>query len=483
MIMKEVRSFILENALIPKGSLVVSAFSGGADSLLMTLLLKELSGELSFELRLIHVNHHIRGEEADSDACFAEEFAEKEGLLLKVLDVDPIAYSRDHSGVSVEEAARILRFDAIAKEILSWQDERIAAVAVAHHIEDLAETMLFRLIRGTGPAGFGGMRPASRLNTNCGEIRLIRPLLNVKRSAIEDELKNYPYTARADNTNRDVRYSRNRLRMNVLPELSLINERAVEHIALACEKIFESADFVDSQAKKLLQKRGDRLLRSDINDSHPALSKALVMAFLKEKLESVRDVGEAHIKAIIDSARKGLSPGKRTDLPGVCFSVTTYEEVLIRKPTDSLQNEPKGTIEVSFIKGEEALNLARDPRLIPRDRYTKLFDYDRIEGGFFEIRTFKEGDFMVIDSRGNRALLRRIFIDQKVPKEERELIPLLAGKNNVLWAAGVRDSCDARVTKNTKVILKAEYKEEPDTVRDCEAGELRNRHPNGISQI
>ena len=90
---------------------------------------------------------------------------------------------------------------------------------------------------------------------------------------------------------------------------------------------------------------------------------------------------------------------------------------------------------------------------------------------------------MVIDSRGNRALLRRIFIDQKVPKEERELIPLLAGKNNVLWAAGVRDSCDARVTKNTKVILKAEYKEEPDTVRDCEAGELRNRHPNGISQI
>ncbi len=458
MIKKEVRSFILENALVPKGSLVVSAFSGGADSLLMTLLLKELQKELSFELMLIHVNHHIRGEEADSDAQFAKDFAKKEGLPLKVLDVDPVAYAKDHRGVSVEEAARILRFDAIAHEILSMKDERTIPVAVAHHIEDLAETMLFRLIRGTGPAGFGGMRAASELHTKYGEIRLIRPLLKEKRKDIEEALKGYPYTARFDRTNQDVRYSRNRLRKNVLPELSLINERAVEHIALASEKIFEAASFVDSEAGKILRKRDGRLLRADINDSHPALSKALIMAFLKEKLQSLRDVGEAQILAIMDSAGKGLSPGKRTDLPGDFFSITTYDEVLIKEGGGSLQNAPKGEIEVSFIKGEEALAFVRDQSLIPRSRYTKFFDYDRIENGVFEIRTFKEGDFMVIDSLGNRALLRRVFIDRKVPKEERGRIPLLVSKNKVLWAAGIRDSYDVRITENTKVILKAQYR-------------------------
>ena len=460
MIKAKVRSFIQENDLIPKDSLVVSAFSGGADSLLMTFLLKELRKELSFELRLIHVNHHIRGKEADSDAAFAAGFAKSEGLPIKVLDVDPIAYSKEHSGVSVEEAARILRFDAIAEEISSLKDQRKVSVAVAHHMEDLAETMLFRLIRGTGPAGFGGMRAEATLQTDHGKLHLIRPVLDLKRSEIEEELKKYPYIARVDRTNDDEELSRNRLRKRVLPELTVINEKAVEHIALASEKIFEAADFVDSEAGKLLQKRDGRLLRSDINASHPALSKALIRLFLRKNLKSVRDVGEAQILAIQNSAKASLSPGKRTDLPGDHFAVTTYDEVIIKSEGEAKEDIKKGRIEVSFIKGDEALEFARNPDLIPRSRYTKYFDYDRIEDGFFEIRTIKEGDFMVIDPEGRRSFLRRIFIDQKVPKEERKMIPLLVSKSSVLWAAGVRDSCDARVTESTKVILRAEYKEE-----------------------
>ena len=458
MLKGSVRTFISDNSLIPANSLVVSAFSGGADSLLMTLLLKELQKEFSFELRLIHVNHHIRGEAADSDAEFAAEFAKKEGLFLKVLDVDPIGYSGTHSGVSIEEAARILRFEAIGKEISSWKDERKVSVAVAHHIEDLAETVLFRLIRGTGPRGFGGMRSESFLHTKSGELRLIRPLLKTRRSEIEEALLDHPYTPRVDETNSDEDLSRNRLRKRVLPELLVINEKAVEHIALASEKIFECSDFVDSEALKILKERGGRLLRTDLNDSHPALSKALVRAFLKENLESVRDVSEPQIISVLESAGKGLSPGKRTDLPGGCFTVTTYEEVVIKKAGEEGAAAPKGRIEVTIINGEEALVFSRDTSLIPRDRYTKFFDYDRIDGGAVETRAIQEGDYMVIDSSGNRAFLRRIFIDQKVPKEERGRIPLLTSGNRVLWAAGVRDSCDARVTEDTRVILKAEYK-------------------------
>lgn len=453
-----VRSFIRENSLIPKGSLVVSAFSGGADSLLMTLLLKELQEELSFELCLVHVNHHIRGAAADSDADFAKEFAKKEGLFLTVLDVDPVEYSRTHSGVSIEEAARILRFEAIGKEISSRREDRAVSVAVAHHIEDLAETVLFRLIRGTGPMGFGGMRAEAYLHTGSGEIRLIRPLLNLKRDAIEEALRDHPYTPRVDETNSDEALSRNRLRKSVLPQLRIINDRAVEHIALASEKIFEASDFVDSEAVKLLEKRDGRLLRSDLDDSHPALSKALIRAYLKRELPSVRDVSEAQIAAILKSARGGLSPGKRTDLPGGFFAITSYEEVMINKTGETPEKGLKGRIEVSFIKGDEALSFARDPALIPRERYTKFFDYDRISDGAIETRTMEEGDFMVIDPSGNRALLRRVFIDKKVPKEERGSIPLLTSGKRVLWAAGVRDSCDARITGDTRVILKAEYK-------------------------
>lgn len=524
------------NRMAGPGDTLAIAFSGGNDSLAMTLLLKELAASLGFSLVLFHVNHHIRGAAANADAAWAKEFGQQKGLPVRVFDVEPIAYSQNHPGVSVEEAARILRYEAMAQGLAELERpgdisrtenaaaaSRRVALAVAHHLEDEAETILFRLARGTGPAGIEPMKPVSRMcigttgsqYSQAGgqqEITIIRPVLPLTRAELEAVVSASPYTAREDVTNEDDDIARNRIRHRILPELSVVNSGAAGHIAAFAEKTGDLYEFLEEETKKvpglLLREEGGgaSLVRATLNPLPRVQKECAVRLWLSENAVPMRDIGEAQIEAIIDSAASDKGPGKRTDLAGGYSAVTGYDYVRLERTKKAADDEtrnachdsrtqdkvsnagpgsggllmpepvepiriplaaladgepqtfecPGGLLTFRLLTGEAAHSIVSQE--IPQKNYTKYFDYDRINSDSLCLRTRNEGDRIAF-SAGKSKSLRRYFIDEKVPVKERENNLLLADGPDILWVIGYRIGAAYKVSGNTERVLEARYVE------------------------
>mgnify|MGYP004513037779 CR=1 FL=1 len=220
-LMLKIKRYIGANQLICPGDGVVVGLSGGPDSVFLLYALHTLQARLGFTLRAVHVHHGIRGAEADRDEAFSAELCAKLTVPFQAVHVAAPEYAAQH-GLSLEEAARILRYEALetARQQMGTPS---AWIAVAHHLDDQAETVLHNLVRGAGLRGLAGME--NRRN------HVIRPLLSIKREDILKwlEQNNIPYVT--DSTNADPHYTRNRIRSTVLPELRAINPEASAHIA------------------------------------------------------------------------------------------------------------------------------------------------------------------------------------------------------------------------------------------------------------
>lgn len=220
-LMLEIKRYIEKNQLIRPGDGVVVGLSGGPDSVFLLYALHTLQARMGFTLRAVHVHHGIRGAEADRDEAFSAELCAKLAVPFQAVHVAAPAYAAQH-GLSLEEAARILRYEALetARQQLTTPT---AWVAVAHHLDDQAETVLHNLVRGAGLRGLAGME--NRRN------HVIRPLLSIKREDILKWLEQNNILYVTDSTNADPHYTRNRIRSTVLPELREINPEASAHIA------------------------------------------------------------------------------------------------------------------------------------------------------------------------------------------------------------------------------------------------------------
>lgn len=221
-LMLEIKRYIEANQLIRPGDGVVVGLSGGPDSVFLLYALHTLQLRMGFTLRAVHVHHGIRGAEADRDEAFSEKLCAKLEIPFQAVHVAAPAYAAQH-GLSLEEAARILRYEALEAARQQLGQTRVAWIAVAHHLDDQAETVLHNLVRGAGLRGLAGME--NRRN------HVIRPLLSIKREDILKWLKQYDIPYVTDSTNADPHYTRNRIRSTVLPELREINPEASAHIA------------------------------------------------------------------------------------------------------------------------------------------------------------------------------------------------------------------------------------------------------------
>lgn len=220
-LMLEIKRYIEKNQLIRPGDGVVVGLSGGPDSVFLLYALHTLQVRMGFALRAVHVHHGIRGAEADRDESFSEELCAKLHIPFQAVHVTAPAYAAQQ-GLSLEEAARILRYEAL--EVARQQMTTPTAwIAVAHHLDDQAETVLHNLVRGAGLRGLAGME--NRRN------HVIRPLLSIKREDILKWLEQNKIAYVTDSTNADPHYTRNRIRSTVLPELREINPEASAHIA------------------------------------------------------------------------------------------------------------------------------------------------------------------------------------------------------------------------------------------------------------
>lgn len=258
---------------IREGEQILLALSGGADSMYLLYFLKELQNHLSFSLRAMHVQHGIRGKEAMEDAAFSRRQAELYQVPFLEFTCSVPEYAEENK-LGIEEAARTLRYKALKEEALRWQAEsgRKTKIALAHHMDDQAETILFHLIRGAGFSGISGMKAEEvlweltkgdadkevQLGNRQDRISLLRPLLSLRKEEILKRLEELGIPYREDSTNRDKSYARNYLRLEILPALEKINAGAVKHLLEAAELFSETEVYFQEKATEWIERYGER---------------------------------------------------------------------------------------------------------------------------------------------------------------------------------------------------------------------------------
>lgn len=449
--LKTVRKFIVENNMIEENDKVVVGLSGGADSVALLLLLCELMTEKSFSIVAVHLNHMIRGAEADRDEEFVKSLCEKYGVELHSFRI-AVEEEAGKNGESVEEAGRRIRY-ALFENV-----EGVTKIAVAHHKDDRAETVLHNLARGTSINGMAGIRPV--------RDKIIRPLLCVSRKEIEDYLKENGVAYCTDSTNLSNDYLRNKLRNVVMPYLrENINKDVAENINNFANDASEYYDYVKMQAQKAYERcveKTDDFIDIDIQEFrkyHPVIQKEVIINVICKMSESRKDISRVHIESVASLVEKTVS--KTVDLPYGIKAVRTYSTIrFLGKENDSEQDASKGW----FYSQKEMFECDADDILIEEmvfdgnwenetNDYTKIFDCDKIKGTL-SIRKRQPKDYLEFDSTGNKKLLKSYFIDNKVPKEIRDNVWVVAEGNHILWVLGGRISSYYKTDSVTNKVIK-----------------------------
>ncbi len=447
-----------EHEMTAPGDAVIVALSGGADSVCLLTVLKQLATP-EFLLRAVHVHHGIRGAEADRDEAFAQKLCESLSIPLCVAYCHVPAYAAEH-GLSEEEAGRILRYQVLEKEAGKWEQELPAGsrvkIALAHHRDDNAETILHHLLRGSGLTGLAGIRPV--------QGRRIRPLLCVGREEIRAYLEAGHISWCEDSTNQSPDYTRNRIRSQVLPLLkTAVNEQAEEHILQAGQIIGQADAYLRQQAEEIWQEavcgREEDLAAIPLTAfaRQPEILKTYLIRHMLDQLHpGWKDIGSRHFTAIAELAGKPV--GSRLDLPGGLMARTGYETLEIVRKTErevSVKTESGADGEIHGRQTVPELHMTvfsrQKDQEIPKNQYTKWFDYDKIKGTL-SVRTRRTGDYLILPSGGSKTIAR-YMIDEKIPKEKREQILLLAEGSHVLWVVGFRISEYYKIEEHTENIL------------------------------
>ena len=456
--LKKVRDYMREHDMTAPGDAVIVALSGGADSVCLLTVLKQLATP-EFLLRAVHVHHGIRGAEADRDEAFAQKLCESLSVPLCVAYCHVPAYAAEH-GLSEEEAGRILRYQVLEKEAGKWEQELPAGsrvkIALAHHRDDNAETILHHLLRGSGLTGLAGIRPV--------QGRRIRPLLCVGREEIRAYLEAGHISWCEDSTNQSPDYTRNRIRSQVLPLLkTAVNEQAEEHILQAGQIIGQADAYLRQQAEEIWQEavcgREEDLAAIPLTAfaRQPEILKTYLIRHMLDQLHpGWKDIGSRHFTAIAELAGKPV--GSRLDLPGGLIARTGYETLEIVRKTKrevSVKTESGADGEIHGRQTVPELHMTvfsrQKDQEIPKNQYTKWFDYDKIKGTL-SVRTRRTGDYLILPSGGSKTIAR-YMIDEKIPKEKREQILLLAEGSHVLWVVGFRISEYYKIEEHTENIL------------------------------
>ena len=459
-------SFITDKELIQKNDSVCVGISGGADSVCLLQLLYELSERLGITLCAFHVNHNLRGSESDADQAFVVQFCDSRGIPLSVYDFDIAALALENKK-SIEETGRIMRKKAALDCMEKYGADK---TALAHHLNDSAETLLFNLARGTSLSGLKGIAPRS------GNI--IRPLLIFSRGEIEDELRARKISWRTDSTNLKDEYSRNKLRLNILPYFEKnINAGSIRHIAAAARDIEEADGIINDLALKISKKivsenDGCILIDEAVAHERELVGGYIIMNALKTLTGNVTDIKRLHI----DKIRRLIyaRTGKAIDIPYGITAERVYKGIrLFRK------NKAWNTPEEKDIKSAVRLVINGDTQMgdavfrtrvfdvneaeeeIPKKKYTKWFDYDKLTDNL-ELRCRRSGDYLVIDREGHTKKLKRYFTDMKIPKEERDGIICLADGDKVIWAVGWRIGEDCKIERTTSRIIEISYLKKSD---------------------
>ena len=466
---QRVSYFVHEQRLIPREQKLVVAVSGGPDSVCLLHVLVKLQKELDIKLHVAHLNHQLRGAESEADARYVADLAHRLDIPASIERRDVKAYQAQHR-VSLEEAAREVRYTFLAKVAESVGAER---VAVGHTVDDNVETILMHLIRGSGTRGLKGLQPLSRWQPSGVSLAVIRPLLWLSREETAGYCRSHQLSPCLDASNLSLSSLRNRIRHQLLPQLQSYNPQVAEALLRTARIAADDLAFIDKEGAKLwgevAQKQGSTVIlnKKSFVDLPSALQRHLLRASIEELLGNLKDIEARHIEEVIDALDKPA--GKKISLPdGLTFTIE-YDRYL-------LGSDPAALSPFPVLESESRLNIPGKTSISGWDveaiiidssgakeecektnDFTACFDIDRA-GNILNVRRRQPGDRFQPLGMSQPKKLNEFMIDARIPQAWRQRIPIVCSPEQILWVVGWRIDERAKVTENTKQVLCLKFK-------------------------
>ncbi len=453
-IINKVRETIRANKLIEEGDNIIVGASGGPDSQFLIYALMEFRKEMDFTIILAHLNH-LHRKEADFDESLVEETAEKFALDFRKKAASMDAYAKKY-GISSEDAGRRLRYDFFREIQKEYPKSKIA---IAHNLDDQAETVLMRIIRGTGVEGLRAM------DYRNGDI--IRPILDIKKAKILDYLNSEQIPYAIDKTNFATDYTRNKLRLDIIPEIEKINPNFKESLVKLSEIATDEISISDSYIKNIyediiIQRKTDSISFDKVvfESQDKAIQSRLIRCAIGEIKREIRDISKENIDNFLSLV--DLANGKSIIKDDLVFLKSyKFYKMSLRK-----EDSQKKTGELTINIGEELSFGGKRIKISSVSDFQKkhgknieYFDRDKLTFPL-SVRFRKNGDKFKPIGLGHRKKIKDFFIDMKVDKEKREKIPLILSENDIIWVTSFRSSEDYKLDPSTRNIIKIEVYDE-----------------------
>lgn len=457
----KVLAVIREHNLINENENIVIGVSGGPDSMALLYVLLQIRDIIPFNIHVAHVNHGVRGEDARKDQLFVENTANKLNLPFHTIDVNMIQHGKD-KGISAEEAGRELRY-GFFREIL--QNEGGGKIAVAHNLNDQAETLLMRFMRGTGIDGLKGM------DFIYGDI--IRPILGIDRKEIEDFIEINNIGTVLDKTNLEPIYTRNKVRLELIPYIQENFNPNILNTLWRMSRISAlDSDFLEDYSQKILNKlvknhdKNSIILNGEsFLQIHKSIQQRIIRNAILEINGSLQGISEAQTAAVLNLFLL-LETGKEVHISNNLIAKVSYGDLIIQKWINNVEvdyfyslNIPGKTIlnNLGYEFNIKVYDISKD-FIMTKSKNVRYFDYEALKGSI-SLRNRKNGDrFTPFGMKGTKKL-KDYFIDEKIHKDLRNKIPLIIDDENILWVVGYRTNDLYKITEKTKKVLEISINE------------------------
>ncbi|MFC1534165.1 tRNA lysidine(34) synthetase TilS [Thermodesulfobacteriota bacterium] len=451
---KRIKYTMSQYGMADPGDVVIIAVSGGPDSICLLDVLNELSDELDIRLVVAHYNHGLRKAEDESETRLVQHIAESMELPFETGKASLL--KKDTA--SMEEKAREARYTFLETVREKFNAQKIA---VGHNLNDQAETVLMRLLRGSGPSGLAGIPPVR-------DKRIIRPLIEIKREEIMTYLtaRELPYAV--DSSNTDTRYLRNRIRLELLPLMLDYQPRLIERLGRLSVILRDEDSYMELQAadwvKKEVEQDSDDLISfpiSSFNKLHGSIRNRITRHLLKKIGKNLRRIDYNHIRSASGLSECG-NPQAMIDLPNGITLKKLYDRLLF-----TLKAEQEVSHEFNYvIEGPGTIHMEHIGRIITLEelkggmdpdtdtsKSTAYLDGDKLRHPLV-VRNFRPGDrFIPLGMKGHKKV-KDFYIDLKIPSETRASTPILTSQDVPVWICGYRLDDRFKVTSRTKKILK-----------------------------
>lgn len=418
----KLRKTVESRSMLQNVDKIVVGFSGGADSVCLLHLLHKLQSQYSYELLAVHVNHGIRGEEAKKDASFAEQFCSTRSIPFKLVEIDCVKLAEEEKQ-TLEEAGRMARYSAFEKYCTD-----LSKIATAHNQNDNAETLLFNLARGTSLKGACGI-PYVRNN-------VIRPLLDCSRKEIEGYCKENNLLFVTDSTNLSDDYTRNKIRHNVLPVFSDLNEVYLDKITAFCNDCEEAVSFLEKHSELHLEKatlgKNCYDARCILNLEKAVATRVLISSFKKF---STITLDRFQISSLFNL----LDKGGRLQIKGDVFAEVKQGKLRYFLMNSSTDSSEALTLFLPFDVAFNGYNISTEfidcSKNINGISSDNIIDCDKLKGNLV-LRSRCAGDKITLKKRNVTKSLKKLFCEENIPLEIRDSVPVLSDDNGIVWVYG-----------------------------------------------